>query len=401
MRKHKSGKLAAVIACIVFLISLGIGTWNTLRPLPPIAVSQQAVTSNLVSSTPLSWPSGGEAAAETQGISPVLTTGTQKALPTASVAKIITCLTVLQAKPLSTGDLGPTMTLTQADLDLYNNYVAKNGSVIHVAPGEQLTEYQALEALLLPSANNIADSLAIWAFGSMDAYHSAATQYLQQLGLANTTVGSDASGLSPDTTSTPSDLIRLGEQAMANPVIAQIADQTSATLPIEGTVYNVNRLLGQDGIMGIKTGNSDEAGGNLLFAAKTDVAPGKTVTIIGVIMGQDNLNAALDAAIPLLNSIKANLYIATPVRAGQTIATYTAAWGATATAVAKKDLSFVAWKGTVAQPDVHLQKNNLSYTKGAAMGTLAVTAGNVSAGSDIVLTSTIPEPNFWWRLTRH
>jgi len=384
------------------MLILSLGVWNTLRPLPAIAVGRQAITAPLETATPLLWPSAGEAAIEVQGLTTTFTNGPQKPLPTASIAKIITCLTVLQAKPLNVDELGPPITLTQADLDIYNNYVARNGSVIHVAPGEQLTEYQALQALLLPSANNIADSLAIWAFGSLEAYHAAATQYVQQLGLTNTIIGSDASGLSPDTTSTPTDLTVLGEKALGNPVIAQIVGQTSATLPIEGVIRNVNQLLGHDGIIGIKTGNSDQVGGNMLFAAKVAVTADTTVTIIGAIMGQGSLNIALNAVIPLLDSVKANAYMMTLVHAGETIATYTAAWSRQGTsAVAKKDLSFVGWKGNPINPQVSLQRSSLSYDQGATMGTVSTTSGTMHASTDVVLTNTIPQPSLWWRLTRH
>ena len=60
--------------------------------------------------------------------------------------------------------------------------------------GTSLTQREMLEALLLPSANNVADALAIWAYGSLAGYKSAAQEYLKQHGLTQTTVGSDASG---------------------------------------------------------------------------------------------------------------------------------------------------------------------------------------------------------------
>jgi D-alanyl-D-alanine carboxypeptidase (penicillin-binding protein 5/6) len=385
----------------VFVVVLGLGTWNVLRPLPAVTVHQQTIAVQTPAASDLAWPATGETAIEAQGVTPLLTHGEQKTLPTASIAKIITALTVLQQKPLELNDLGPTITLTQADLDIYNNYVAKDGSVVHVAPGEQLTEYQALQALLLPSANNVADSLAIWAFGSLEAYRTAATQYVKQLGMAATTIGADASGLDPGTASTPPDMVRLGEQAMAHPVVAQIVAQKSAVLPVEGTVYNVNSLLGKSGIVGIKTGNSDEVGGNLLFSAKTEVAPEKVVTIIGVVAGRADLNAALNASPPLIDSVKANLYLANPIHAGETVATYSSAWGETTKAVAKKDLSFVAWKGAAITPKVTLQKTNLSYTEGAAVGSVSATAGTGSGTTDATLTSTLAGPTFWWRLTRH
>lgn len=385
---------------IAVLTVSSVGAWNVLRPLPAVAVKQSQIAPVLSEAVALAWPASGSAALEAQGITGILTNGEQKALPTASIAKVITALTVLQQKPLELNDSGPTITLTQADVDIYNNYVAADGSVVRVAPGEQITEYQALQAIMLPSANNIADSLAIWAFGSLDAYRTAAAQYTKQIGMQNTTIGPDASGLSPLTASTPTDLIRLGEQAMAHPVLAQIVAQKTAVLPVEGAVYNVNSTLGQSGIVGIKTGNIDEVGGNLLFASKTDVG-GKTITIIGAVMGQPDLAAALRVSPPLSASAIASLYEAVPVKAGDKIASYSTKWGATATAVAKKDISFVAWKGANITPEVAMQKAGTSYEKGATVGTISAKSGSSSGTSDVVMSGTLQEPSFWWRLTRH
>jgi D-alanyl-D-alanine carboxypeptidase (penicillin-binding protein 5/6) len=386
----------------IILVLLGVASWNVLRPVAAVAVAEKQIAVAAQSGAELDWPSTGGAAIEAQGVTPLLTHGSQKAVPTASIAKVITALVVLQKYPLeSATDLGQTITLTQADLDIYNAYVARDGSVVRVAPGEQLTEYQALQAMLLPSANNISDSLAIWAYGSLAAYKTAAEQYVKGLGLTETTIGADASGLDPGTASTPSDMVRIGEQAMANASIAAIVALKTATIPIEGQIYNVNRTLGQEGIVGIKTGNSDDVGGNLLFAAKTTLENGKTVTIIGVVMDLASLNAALDASPVLVKSVKANLYVATPVKAGQAIATYTSVWGKSADAIAKKDLSFVAWKGAAITPKVTLQKAGVSYTEGATVGTVSATSTTGSASSDVVLTKSLPGPTFWWRLTRH
>jgi len=399
--QQKRSRAPFGIAAAVFVLLLGLGTWNVIRPLPAVAVTQNSLQGTTATPPNLTWPGTGEAAVEVQNITSLQTHGEQKPLPTASIAKVITALTVLQEKPMEAGELGPTLTLTQQDLDLYNKYVAVDGSVVRVAPGEQLTEYQALQALMLPSANNIADSLAIWAFGSLDAYHTAAVTYVKQIGMADTTIGPDASGLSPETKSTPADLVRLGEQAMSHPILSEIVGQKSVTLPIQGLVTNVNFALGKSGIVGIKTGNIDEVGGNLLFAAKAEIASGKTATIIGVVMGQPDLTAAVNASPPLIDSVRNNLYIATPIKKGETVATYTTAWGATATAAAKKDVSFIAWKGEAVAPKVSMQKTSVSYDEGASVGTISATAGSSSGTSDIVMTRTLANPSFWWRLTRH
>ena len=60
--------------------------------------------------------------------------------------------------------------------------------------------------------------------------------------------------------STPTDLLKLGMVAMQNAVFAEIVAMGQASLPVAGTVYNVNRLLGTDGILGIKTGSGFDAG---------------------------------------------------------------------------------------------------------------------------------------------
>jgi D-alanyl-D-alanine carboxypeptidase (penicillin-binding protein 5/6) len=399
----KSHRGLGITAGIIVLLA-GLASWNVLRPIAAVAITQNQITIAPQTTADLAWPGVGEAAVEVKGITPLLTHGIEKAVPTASMAKVITALVVLQKYPLASAkDLGQTITLSQADVDIYNAYVAQDGSVVRVAPGEQLNEYQALQAMLLPSANNVADSFAIWAFGSLDAYKVAAQAYLKSLGLNDTTIGADASGLDPGTTSTPSDMVRIGEQAISNPALADIMAQRTATIPIEGQIFNVNADLGKSGIFGIKTGNSDQVGGNLLFAAKTAIAGGKSATVVGVVMDQNSLQGALDAAPTLVDSVAKNLYVATPIKAGQVVATYTTAWGAAATAAAKEDLSFVAWKGETITPKVSLQHSSVSYETGATVGTVSASSkdGTGSATADVVMQSSLSGPTFWWRLTRH
>ena len=121
------------------------------------------------------------------------------------------------------------MTITQADVDIYNRYVAQDGSVVPVTVGEKITLYQMLQALMLPSANNIADSMAIWAYGSLQNYSLAANKYVAAHGMNITHIGSDASGLAPDTVGTAHDLVLLGKLAMEHPVLSAIVGQQTAT----------------------------------------------------------------------------------------------------------------------------------------------------------------------------
>ncbi|MFM1723024.1 D-alanyl-D-alanine carboxypeptidase [Rhodococcus sp. PAM 2766] len=221
--------------------------------------------------------------------------------PTASTAKIITALAVLDRKPLAPGEDGPMLTMTEADADLYRDYADRGGSAVAVGAGQELSEYEMLVGMLLPSANNLADTLAVWAFGSLDEYRTAATELVRSLGMTSTTVGTDASGFSPSTTSTARDLTLLAAAAVRHPVVAEIVARDRAVLSGVGAVYNTNSLLGRPGVVGLKTGTTTEAGGVFLFAAKVGAA-GRLV--VGAVQGEGrSADDAIDRASRLLDEI--------------------------------------------------------------------------------------------------
>ena len=201
-------------AALVVLIILAAGTVNYLRPLPKPTLTVTAQVSSRTAAVPLTWPGTGQAAVAATGYGLLDTNGVQPPMSTASIAKVILALCVLKKAPLQPHESGPTYTVTAQDVAIYNDYVAKNGSVLPVVLGEQLTEYQSLEALMLPSANNIADSLVLKIFGSHDAYTTYATTFLRAQGMDQTTIGPDASGYDPGTTSTASNLSSLGLLAL-------------------------------------------------------------------------------------------------------------------------------------------------------------------------------------------
>lgn len=174
--------------------------------------------------------------------------------PSASTIKMLTALAVINQKPLNPGDHGETITIDQNYYNLYSYYSSINGSTVRVQIGESISEYDALSAMLIASANNMADTLAIWAFGSMDAYREYATNLLNQYGITNTTIGTDASGFNPSSTSTPEDLSIIAAKLLENPVLSEIVSKSSATIPVAGTIENTNKLLGTNNIAGVKTG---------------------------------------------------------------------------------------------------------------------------------------------------
>src|SRR5207244_8268088 len=114
------------------------------------------------------WPAEGQAAFIETGLSQIQAGPHQHPAPIASVAKVMTAYLVLRDHPLRPGEDGPTITLTAADVADTDHRAGQHQSVVPVATGERLTELQALQALLLPSANNIAAVLADWDGGSTD-----------------------------------------------------------------------------------------------------------------------------------------------------------------------------------------------------------------------------------------
>ena len=135
-----------------------------------------------------------------------------------------------------------------------------------VVAGERLTERQALEALLLPSADNMAWILARWDAGRQEAFVARMNSTADRLGMTGTSY-TDPSGLDSSTTSTAADQVRLGRAAMQVPALAAITAMSTAVVPVAGVVRNYNTLLGQDGIVGLKTGSTQAAGGCVLVAA--------------------------------------------------------------------------------------------------------------------------------------
>lgn len=390
-----------VLLLLVIALAAAYIIWSLKRPLPKLA-PQQAVTQRTAKAPAgsLAWPANGQAAVALPGSDILQTNGPQKPLPIASTAKLMTALTVLREKPLKPGEQGPLITLGPSDVALYNAYTAQGGSVVRVTAGEKISEYQMLQAIMLPSANNMADSLAIWAFGSLNNYAAEANKYADRLGLHDTHIGTDASGLSPTTTSTARDLAKLGEAAMQNPVLAQIVGQPTADgLPLVNTVKNVNFLLGTDNIIGIKTGNTEEAGGVFVGAATTTVN-GKKVTLVSAVLGSPSLFAAMKDSLNLINSAQTNFKPVTLVKAGDTVGSYVVPWGSPIPVKAGSNLDVNAWAGSTVTADVSLRTVPASGGSGRAAGTVTLPESALTNGKSVSanLSGTAGKPSVWWRL---
>ncbi len=393
--KSRNRVLRTALYCLLIILILvgSLGFYAYMSPVPKVAATTVTVTSK-GSSVDIPWPDYGQSAVGAVGYGVLATSASKSAVPTASVAKVMTALAVLKEKPLKIDETGPTITLTTADEALYNEYVAKQGSVVPVDAGEQITERQALEAMLLPSSNNMADSLAIWAFGSVQKYAEYANEYARQLGLNNTVITS-ASGFPPDTVSTASDLVKLGIAAMNNPVVASIVVEQNAKIPVAGQIHNVNFFLGKNNIVGVKTGNTDQAGGVYLFASKRTV-DNQNITLVGAVMGAKTLAQAMNDSLGILNISFQNFTARRLVNKGDKLGYYNLPWGGNAVATAAANIDVVGWKSSDMHGQVELKPVTIGDKTGLSVGKVKV--GEKSTA--ITLNSDVPPPSQSWRLFR-
>jgi D-alanyl-D-alanine carboxypeptidase (penicillin-binding protein 5/6) len=379
-----------------------LGALNYFRPIPAVVAvatlpSQQTVQ-GAVPKVP--WPKVGSAAVAVSGLGLVATSGNEKPISAASVTKVMTALIVLTDKPLQADERGPSITVTEADVAAYQAGVANKESVVEVYAGEKLTELELLQGLLIPSANNFAEILARWDAGSVDAFVVSMNKRAADLGLTHT-VFTDTSGASPKTVSTPSDLTALAIEAMKNEVFAKIVGMPQAELPVVKTVYNVDAVLGQSGIIGIKTGSGLAAGANFLFAAETRVDD-HAVTLFGCVMGQPTLARAFAAAKSLIAAMASSLHVRRVIARNQAVARYSTPWGGQADLLSTADVDLVEWPGMILRQS--LKATSLVVDQpvppSTREGSLHVVLGDYAFDVQLVTGSPLYPPGRLWRLTR-
>jgi D-alanyl-D-alanine carboxypeptidase (penicillin-binding protein 5/6) len=383
----------ALFICLILVVS-----YLYLRPLPQVQPTNQTPAPSKAQVVTLPWPKAGQAALGAAGYGVLATHNTGAAVPIGSTAKIITALALLKQKPLAAGSQGPSLTLNSDDVALFNSYYSQGGSVTQVSAGEQITELQAMQSMLLPSSNNMADSLAKWAFGSVSAYTTYANRMVKNLGMKHTTVG-DTNGFSDNTISSADDMVKLGLAAMKEPAITRVVSQTAADVPAAGTIKNLNILLGQDGIYGIKTGFTEKAGGCYLFAAQHTV-DGQKVSYVGAVLNQPNLGEALNDAVPILDAADSGFTQVTPIHKGQLVAIYKAPWGVNARLVSSKDISVIRWKGQEIRIASQLDSISAPAKAGDSTGEINVISGERTSSARSVLATDLSGPSLGWRLFR-
>lgn len=392
------GRIIGIPLGTLAILAVGLyGPATLIGPLPAASFEPAAAATSDVAGTPVALPETGSSAVTLAGVDePIATAGTSDPLPAAGTVKVITALVVLDKHPLGAGEQGATLPIERADFDSYTDY-AKNGArTVPVFLGENWTQLEMLQALLLGSSNNHADSLARWAFGSTEEFVTQANAWLREKGMQNTTLA-DATGLSDQSVATASDLARIAQLADDNEAISAIVSNPSTALASRRGVDNTTAYLADLGVTGLSRSYTDAAGVSFLYAA-TVSKEGQSLTFYGAYVGQpdyDSLEASVRA---LMDSAQAGVQIAPPLPAGTVLGTVTSAWGREAEVVAGRLAPRMVWKTDTAKPVVTLDEVRIA-TKGQRIGTATVTAAGAEREAPALLEASLPDPGPLWRLS--
>ncbi len=331
---------------LLLLVVAGVAAWSYFRPIPTVAATGSLPASEVIAGTPpaLPWPARGSAAVSAQNLGFIGSSGNEQAIPAASVTKVMTALVILEDKPLKRDEQGPTITITNTDVQAYSADVADNQSALEVRVGEQLTELQLLQGMLIPSANNFAETLARWDAGSIDAF---------------------------------------------------VAKMNARTAALKLTHTRFADTSGAD------AGSVSTTGANFLFGATVTV-DGKPIVVFGCVMGQPTLDVAFATAKVLIASLQATLHIRQVITRNQTIATYVTAWGNQSDLVSPVDVIVLAWPGMVLRQrlDVLPIVVDRPIPAGTKKGNVHIVLGDYNLDVPLVTSDPLFPPGRLWRLTR-
>ncbi|MFJ6697292.1 serine hydrolase [Streptomyces sp. NPDC091272] len=393
---------------LVLLLLVIFAVVQFVRPLPEAKLALSATPTFTFDGgrTEMPWPGEGQSAIEVDGVGSMGTEGPQKPAPIASMAKVMTAYVILKDHPITGKENGPRIKVDQQGEDDGNK---GDESTAKIKAGQEYTQRQMLQMLMIPSGNNVARLLGRWDAGSEDKFLEKMNTAAKDLGMTNTKY-TDSSGFDKGTVSTPVDQIRLGRAVMKNDIFRKIVDMPDVEVPgLPERIYNNNKILLKPGVNGIKTGSTTPAGGNLLFTAST-IVDGKERRIIGAVMNQttgtvlnDRLDKAIFDSLKLIEKAQAAVTSATVVKKGDVVGYVDDGLGGRTPVVATKDLKAVGWPGlkvdlaiggAPGKPVPHTGK------AGDVVGEVTAGAGPGKVSAPVALQSPLAEPGFGAKLTR-
>jgi len=322
--------------------------------------------------------------------------------PIASITKLVTALVGQEAIPLQPGSDGFTHAWTPADRQRQSELIALDGIAFPVPVGSEFTQRQMLELMLLPSANDFAQSYAYAIFGDNTGFLAAVGEWKSTHGLDTLTIV-EPSGMDAGNQASPADLVRIARLALADPTLSEIVRMQSTEIPGIGIVESTNPLLGTDpGMIGMKTGRLFTSGFNLL-AAQTSETSGRALVKISVSLGRPTASDRVTSSremLALLEGQPQSVQILVEGEEAGSLVTWT---GDTVSLVANEASAAMLVPGESASRAITLTPLS-APTEGVApastvVGEWITTTPNGEQRVAVVTTESITEPDLWWRLT--
>jgi D-alanyl-D-alanine carboxypeptidase (penicillin-binding protein 5/6) len=395
-------RIVLLVALLVLVAGAGAFVAVRLRrPDPPPAVTSvlQRTVGVPAQAVTLPWPATGQGAIAIPAVGAAMASGPEQPVPVASLTKLMTAYVVLHDHPLAPNDSGPTMAVTQADVDDYNIDTVSDDSNAQVVLGEQLTERQVLGGLLVHSADNYADMIARWDAGSLPAFVVKMNAAAAHLGMSQSHFA-DASGVSTGSVSTAADILKVAAPDMANPDFASMVKLTSVTLPVAGTISTYTPLIGLQGVIGVKSGYTTAAGGCDVVGAVRNVH-GRPVLLLAAVTGQTGLTVLAQAGLHGLALVNAAAPVigSTQVLDGGQVVAHVSQAGRTVDAQAAAPAAVLTWPGVTAQRAFRpRQRLTDQARRGSRVGTVEVTLGTQHVAVPVRLRRDAPRPSFFQRL---
>lgn len=395
-----------IYAPVVVLLAVILAVVQLVRPLPDPKLTMTAKkTYTFDGGAPaMPWPKEGQAYMAAAGLGTVGSFGEQKPVAIGSVAKAMTAYVILKGHPLKKGEKGAMIDVDKAAVEDGKKESEGESTVNTLKEGGQISEYDALAAIMIPSANNVARLLARWdAGGDQEAFVKKMNDAAKELGMTNTTY-TDPSGLDATTVSTAEDQVKLGLKIVEMPELIAITRLPNWTDASGKSWRNYNDLIPFNGSLGIKTGSTTKAGGNLLFAAEKKV--GKTnQLVVGAVLGQHGvpiLGTAIDASRQIMLATQKMLVNAPVVKKGDVVGYVDNGLGGHTPVIATADVEAVGWPALTVKVKLGDDGAKLPQTAraGTEVGVLTVGEGASQVKVPVALKSDLVAPGVGSKLTR-
>ncbi|MFD0270450.1 D-alanyl-D-alanine carboxypeptidase family protein [Streptomyces sp. NPDC127106] len=392
---------------IAVLLLVVLAVVQLVRPLPEPTLKMTAKGSFTFdgAAPAMPWPKEGQAYMAASGLGTVGSFGEQKPVPIGSVAKTMTAYVILKNHPMKKGEKGQMIDIDKAAVEDGKKESEGESTVNTLKEGDKISQYDALAALMIPSANNVARLLARWdAGGDQEAFVKKMNDAAKELGMTNTTY-TDPSGLEATTVSTAEDQVKLGLKVVEMPELIAITKLNGYTDQYGKWWRNYNDLIAPgNGAVGIKTGSTTKAGGNLLFAAEKKVGNTNQL-IVGAVLAQYGvpiLGTAINHSKNIMVATQKSLTNATVVKKGETVGYVDDGLGGQTPVVATADVQAVGWPSLTVKLKLSGGDGKLpqTATAGTEVGMLTVGEGASQVKVPVALKSDLAAPSIGSKLTR-